>query len=387
MISIDKLLIQIIDQDNTVNSIPVKDLRILKGLAKSVSSSNFITENQGRLLIKIFRENSDKLEIDLVILDNPSWSKSFRIVDRTKKLYLNTIHNELKIYIEFAFSSSIMKEISALPIATYQWSNRIFYTYLTEKNIVVLVDKLSKLGFEIDEQLKSYYDTITSWSKQDIVDQYKLTTNPNLNFQNYLVNDVNFNTCINRNTVNDRSIRYQYFVEKDENPDTLTSIIANRKHQKLWIDSQKYTINDVVQSLVELRRLPILFVFDTYHEDAQHEQLKQISQALELAGIDTNIGIYFRFPNNPGGKLFNEFIAEKKYNCILDKDTKVAGVESGKIPKFFIKNKWVPMSVVSINNALKYSKTAIYAANCCDLIIAYTVNEPIIETRTTWELN
>ena len=41
------------------------------------------------------------------------------------------------------------------------------------------------------------------------------------------------------------------------------------------------------------------------------------------------------------------------------------------------------MSVISIGNPLRHSKTAVYA-NCCDLIIAYTDNEPIIESRNEW---
>jgi hypothetical protein len=379
MTSIDKLLTQIIDNDTTIHTISLKDSRILKGLAKSVSSSNFITENQGRLLIKIFRENADALSIDLNMLDYPTWSHSFRLVDKTKKLYILDSY----IWIEYTFSSSINKVLSNLPIVIATWSNRLFSTPLSERNIVILVESLSKLGFELDDQIKMHYDTISSWSKDEIVNQYQLTTNPNANFQRHLVNDVTFNTCLNQNTINDRSIRYQYSVERNEKPTTLTEIIANRKQPKIWIDNQKYTINDIVQSLIELRRLPILFVFDAYQENDQLLQLTQIADALDLAGITSNIGIYFRF-SNLEGKEFNNFIAQRQYNCMLDIDTKVAGVNSGKIPKFFINNEWTPMSVVSINTSLRYSKTAIYA-NRCDLIIAYTTTEPIIEMRAPWE--
>jgi hypothetical protein len=81
---------------------------------------------------------------------------------------------------------------------------------------------------------------------------------------------------------------------------------------------------------------------------------------------------------------FNKFIADKQYNAQLDQSTKIVGVQNGKIPKFFLKNDWKPMSVISIGSSLKQTKTAVYA-NCCDLIISYSDSQPIIETRTLWE--
>jgi hypothetical protein len=104
---------------------------------------------------------------------------------------------------------------------------------------------------------------------------------------------------------------------------------------------------------------------------------------LEKNRIFDNVGFYFRLDNDTHGKEFNQLIAEKKYNTQLNSQTKIAGVQTGKIPKFFLKNDWKPMSVISIGNTLRNSKTAVYA-NCCDLIISYSDNEPIIETQNLW---
>ena len=87
-----------------------------------------------------------------------------------------------------------------------------------------------------------------------------------------------------------------------------------------------------------------------------------------------------------GGKSFNELISHKQYNCNLDTNTLIAGVHLTKLPKFFLTADWTPMSVVTINNSLRHSKTAVYA-NRCDLQISYTASEPIIETRTVWEFD
>jgi hypothetical protein len=130
--------------------------------------------------------------------------------------------------------------------------------------------------------------------------------------------------------------------------------------------------------------LPTLVIFDTYNAKQCSEDLRILSKSLEENGIFDNVGIYFRLPNTETGIEFNKFIADKKYNCQLDRDTKIVAVQNGKIPKFFLKSDWKPMSVISIGSSLKQTKTAVYAS-MCDLIISYTSQQPIIETRTLWE--
>ena len=75
------------------------------------------------------------------------------------------------------------------------------------------------------------------------------------------------------------------------------------------------------------------------------------------------------------GKLFNEYIANKKYNSKLDTNTLVAGIT--KIPKFFLTSEWKPMSVIVLGSRYRTNKSGIYA-NRCDLIIDYSPQKSII---------
>jgi proteasome lid subunit RPN8/RPN11 len=127
-----------------------------------------------------------------------------------------------------------------------------------------------------------------------------------------------------------------------------------------------------------------MFVFDGFATGDQCAKLEEIAKSLDKHQIYDNVGLYFRLPNTENGKLFNELIAKRKYNSQLDKDTKVVGVQSGKIPKFFLTNEWKPMSVVTLGVTLRHSKTAVYA-NCCDLVISHTDKNSIIETRNIWQ--
>ena len=89
--------------------------------------------------------------------------------------------------------------------------------------------------------------------------------------------------------------------------------------------------------------------------------------------------------NTECGKLFNQLIASKKYNTQLDANTKIAVVQSGKIPKFFLTNPWRPMSVIALDThmGIRHGKTSVYAQQS-DLIISYNKHSPINEKLDKW---
>ena len=392
MITVDKFLINLLNTvPDAVASLPHRDLKVLKSLAKIIISPIFITENQGNLLVKILKEHRSKLgENILEILETPSWSKPFRQLDKTRKLYLGTnLYGEPSIVIEFTFSSNIRKilaeyskKISANILTT---PGKHYYSDLTEKNIVGLVDLLKKYDFEIDEKIQDFYNTIKSWSENEVKNQFLLTSITHQNFQKTITNELGLKTSIDENIIADRSMRYQYFHEKSEKiPENLVEMLAYRKTAKVWVNKKTVELDEVIEGLVKLKRLPILVVFDQNDHSRCFEEIQKLSKSLEKNGIFQDVGVYFRLPNDDSGTQFNKFIADKKYNFALDSQTKIAGVQHGKIPKFFLKNDWKPMSVLAIGNSLRQTKTAVYA-NHCDLIISYTDAQPIIESRPQWE--
>lgn len=396
MTTIDQLLIDLVSNnlDKLKKIVPARDSKVLLSLSKIIVGPTYITENQGRLILKILGQYQESLK-ELIteistLLDAPSWSKPFRPIDKTKKLYITSLHDgSAMLTIEFAFSATLRKLIHSLSEAmtgiTQQANGKLYFADLTEQNIVTLVDTLEKYEFEIDEKLKNYREIIKSWSEADVRNQFLLTNITHSNFQKQITADLGIETAIDQNIITDRSMRYQYFCEKSENlPSTLSYQIANRTTTKIWINKQEVELENIFESLSELKRFPVLIVFDTFDDKKCVEELKKLSNSLEKTEIFDNVGIYFRLENSEIGKQFNQLIAEKQYNSQLTEKTKIVGVQNGKIPKFLLKSAWKPMSVISIGNQLRHSKTAVYA-NCCDLIISYTDSEPIVETRFVWE--
>lgn len=391
MTTVDHLLSKIVNFTNPAieEQLSKRDSRVLRSLESAISSPNFITENQSRLLLKILNENHEKIvefyEELKMSLSEPEWSKPFRQVDKTKKMYLSNYDDNAWLTIEFAFSSGIRKALSSpnknISGLIQASPGKLYRAPLTESNVVELVSMLVKLEFEIDEKIMDFYKIIKSWSETEIRNQFLINTITHSNFQRQITQDLGINTAIDQNIINDRSLRYQYFVEKTEkNPENLTERIANRSNTKIWLSKKEIKLEEIIASLYQLKRFPTLIVFDMNDQKKCLEELTNLNNSLEENGIYDQVGIYFRLDNNDIGKEFNQLIANKQYNSQLDHTTKIVGIANGKIPKFLLKSAWKPMSVISIGKLLNHNKTAVYT-NCCDLIINWSDSEPVSEMR------
>lgn len=393
MIYIDKILLSIASHKSYElnNVVPPRESNVLKSLANSLSGPHFITENQSRLLMKILKDTHHKFgdmsETITTALANPMWSRTFRTIEQVKKLYIDRREDNASLCVEFTFSANIKKVIAQLgkdiENLVQHLNGKMYHADLTEHNIVMLVEALRPLDFVIDDDLVAFYDTISSWSEDTVRDQFLLTNMSSQNFVKHITADLGVSTPIDQNIIHDRSIRYRYLPGAELVPDgTLTREIATRGKSKIWIDKSKHSLADVVSSLSDLKRLPLLVVFDSFEGDKAYDILDTLAKAFDKHSV-SNVGIYFRLPNTDTGIKFNELIAKRQYNQYLGPDTEVVGVQSGKIPKFLLTSNWTPMSVLSIDTQLRNSKTAVYAS-CCDLIISYSDTPPMVEKTEKW---
>jgi hypothetical protein len=396
MTTVDNLLLEIVTEHKKYieTNVSKRDFDILQSLAFSVNTSAFITENQSKLLVKILQENSKKLpdlsESILTTITEPAWSKPFRKVEQIKKFYINTKNvDEPELAIEFSFNSQLRKILTQLSdkienLVTDS-NGKMYRADLTERNIIALVELLEPLGFEIPENIQNHYNIIKSWSETDIRNQFLLTNIEHQTFHKQIISDLGETTPIDDNVINDRSMRYQYFVENPKNSgENLVEYIANRSKTKVWVDKNQHTLEEVLASLVVLKRLPVMVIFENTTDQKFRENLENLSNSMKNCGIDDSVGIYFRLSNSDEGKYFNQLISSNNYNQYLDKDIKVAAVQSGKIPKFFLKNAWQPMSIISLDTkmGMRHGKTAVYA-NCCDLIIEWADAPNLLEQTLT----
>lgn len=396
MTTVDQFLIRIVNlaDPSVENFLPKRDAKVLKSLASIVASPNFITENQSRLLLKILRENCEKFPIfkeELVeLLNSPTWSKYFRKIDVVRTIEISsTQDNDQAILINFTYSSQIRKILGDIAkkvsgLIALQ-NGKSYSAELTEKNIVILVETFKKLDFTFDEKIEEYYRTIKSWENQVVKSQFFAPNITNLNFKNKIDNDIGPVDQADELVMRDRSTRYQYLFENSpKKPENLVEKIAFRENSKIWINKKEVFFEEIFSSLLKLKRLPLLLVFDGTDPKECLLQLENLSKILEKNGISDGVGIYFRLENVGPGQEFNKIISEKKYNCQLDDKTKVAAIANGKIPKFFLKTGWKPMSIVTFGKLLHNTKTTVYSNNC-DLVITWSETEPLVDMRIQWE--
>ena len=394
MITVDNLLLNIVNFTSPTieEQIQSKDSRVLRSLASSINSHVFITENQSNLLLKILRENQKKITVfsDEIsqVLKTPNWSQPFRQVEQIRKFFITKNEdNEPSLQIEFTYNSDLRKILQNL---TKKIENlvqlspgKLFLADFTEQNIVILVEALEPLKFDIADTIKNHYATIKSWSKSDFQGQFFLTTMTNQNFHKAITADLGIETPLDIHIINDRSVRYQYLTNNIKNPgESLIEYLANRPSTKIWVDSAQHTLAEIIASLIFLKRTPILVVFDNASEMKSLQSLQLLDTALKEVEISEKVGIYFRLANTDTGRKFNQLIAANSYNHKLDSDTVIAGVQGGKIPKFFLTNTWRPMSVIAMDTkmGLRHGKTSVYTS-CCDLIIEHSDQTSILEDR------
>ena len=391
MLTIDNILLKIEEHsiDKLNSSVPVKDRRILKNLVRMIQMPSFITESQGRLLIKILQENMEALHFigsELIpSLKNPSWTKSFKTVDVIRQLSIskNSSGNSF-IDIECSFNKEIKKSLVTLirniEGATFTIiSGKRTSILLTEKNLYNVVKELDKHDFDKSEQVIKLYNDVCSFDVLGTKDSFNIYKTSNIKLKNRLIKNIGTIDSTNMLLLEDRKIEFQYNVKGNLDDSTLANKIAKRTNNKIFINSSEYTLLDVAQAIRQLRKMPALCIFDEYDAGASVKNLKTVKTVVDAIDPTINVGVYFRFNNAGDGEQFNKLISEYNFNKQLDSNNRVSVIANGKIPKFFLKSDWYPKTVISFSNQFRNNKTSVYC-NSCDLIVYYTSSKPMIGT-------
>ena len=384
MITVDTLLIELSRQgiETLSSQIANRDKKVLISLARQITSGQFLTENQSKLLIKILKENDqhifDPTSTTRTVIDNPIWSQPFRVIEQVRKIFLAKDHDG-RIIVEFTHNKRLRQQITdlnktiegqMLSVNAKQYS-----VPLTEKNLYQIVTAFEPHGFAIDQIIMKFYEEISEIcsKKSTQFDVFNLTNEKLITAVHDDAGQISDDNLI---MLNDRSLKFQYTIFPKNPEISLKNSLANRSAPRVWIDSNTTSLDQLVTALHELNRLPVLFVFNGHESKECLQTLKKLEKSLKNCGLD-NIGIYFRFDSgSDSNKEFNSLISQLDYNSKLNQQTQVAGIANNKLPKFMLKNGWYPSSVVSFSNNFKSNKTSVYC-NSVDLIVYYNDKRPL----------
>lgn len=361
--------------------IPKKDKRIIVSLAKQLQSGVFLTENQGKLLVKILNENISVVQPLLQnikqTLSSNTWSKEFRVIQKVRKISIDPLSPD-RFFVEFNFNTRLKDKLVknyALIEGQVSTKGTINYFLLTENNIFLLVSLFINDGFEIDEKIMDFYRNIVE-IKTSTKSPFDIFSTSNEKLKKAATEDVKILTRENLLLLQDRKIRYQYEISEQIEKKTLTEKIAHRANRRIYINPQEIPFVELVRSLVELNRFPLMLVFEGSSSEKDKNVLTLIENAVSELALTRDIGVYFRYDKEADSAGFNQEIAKLSYNKNLSDTTVIAGITNTKLPKFMIKTGWKPQTVVTFTNSFRANRTSVYCTDV-DLVVYYTGTQPL----------
>ena len=384
MSTVDSLLPLIANNIKTVQHvIPKKDKRILLSMAKQLTIGVFLTENQGNLLIKIIKENITPMTTVIPDVKNtieePTWSKSFREVNRFKKIFISSEFPN-SFVVEFSFNTRLRDKISQVNHRLRGNISSLGSKYvitLTEENLSLIADLFQNDEFDVDPKISDFLQEIEE-IKKNTKNPFDIFDLKSEKLKLVVERELGSEYSTNLQLLQDRKIRHQYKNHQKIPEFSLEDKVANREGRKIFIHSEHTDFTQVLGALKKLNRLPAMLIFEGHNSVKDKKYLKLVENAVNGIGIDNDIGIYFRYNKENDKEEFNQTISSLGYNKDLTSTTAIAGISNNKIPKFMIKSVWKPQTVISFTSSFKSNKSYVYCSDV-DLIIYYGNSQPLDE--------
>jgi hypothetical protein len=251
---------------------------------------------------------------------------------------------------------------------------------LTERTAYEVYNAFKEKSFSIDNEIK---DIAMSSSKLVHNEQKYL---PGFQKQKFVNLHENCKETIEQELsiydnllIDDRRYRYGLnHVEHRESPNELTNKIVNRDAPLTQVDTNKYTVPDLLSSILELERFPVLVVID-HHKS--FDQLNTFFNASKYIVDPSKQICLFRVDNTTEYNL-NDFIKDNNFNNYLDTNIEIVYISSNNLPKLLLKTDWKPLCVVSHTGSIVNNNVLTYCKDISDLIILY--DSFIAATRSRW---
>jgi len=329
----------------------------------------------------------NELSIPLREIDRSRWikivdaPKNSREIDKEKSPY---------IAVRFTFQKKLIDSLESMKrgVSNEDWSydkiEKIHYVRYSERNLYKIVNVFKEKNFDISDQVKEIYEKLEQFKIEDYVPgvyDFKIKNLPE-NGIKMLEQEVGVPTKDNLYLYRDRSLRYglEYFdsdtlLKSFENLNDTAKVIANRTSRSISLQRDTVQIDDIILSLENLNRLPLLIVLPGAEA---HDVLVTMQQSIRNIIAAEDIAVMFRMDNSSeSGEHFNEYLKKEKINNKLANNTKIVYTLDNKVPKPLLQ------SGIEIMSLLVYSSSSsVYAVRKVletytnkDLIIHYVTKE------------
>ena len=292
-------------------------------------------------------------------------SKYIKLVDTADVYGPDTVHETYKsnwkwIKVRFPFSKKDIVKIESIQINHSEYfhkkgSHEHYYKF-TPKNVHAVISVLQSRNFDIEPLVMSYFKKVEK------------IKNSNFNVFDYcLPDDIKQNIIsMDKLIIADRSLRYGYKVDNVYS-DTLLDTIAYRKDREVCLDPKKHSMQNIVETIQQLQRFPLLVLID---EDASFIQLKQIHGELSKIIENKYQSVLFRIDNKDENNCqVNDYIKDNDLNNWVDNSTKVVYIKKNKLPKVLLQTDFQPICALAKTSTRCNKNVRLYIQSLCDCIL------------------
>jgi len=384
-----------------------KDKSVLGSMGKQTAKGTSLTDLQYKLLYTIlvqdhyiaqFEHRGFTKETYLAVLSNTR--TELRDVDRSKTMTVTyeipSIRNRWTaasgtaetvtkdspwIKLSFPFNKKHLVSVNEFSKLTSNYvhltSSRDHYFKIDERVVYELVKEFQYKGYTIDKELIEFYNEIKHVAKNPTEYQPTVKNGELVNFhpatEKWLLDHYGVPSQDTAVRYKDHSIQFDIanidealLSDASETLSALSKSLINRKSVQVLVRPDDWLQTDIVHSLVELERLPVLVILDT---DDCLRDLRTSFERFNQYVDRSEVSVLFRVSNevNPA---FNTFVKEHKINNPVTEKTKVVYICKDKLPKPLLKSEWMPESVVRIGSTRLQTKIDQWICDC-DMVIHY----------------
>ncbi len=313
-----------------------------------------LTANQGNYLLKILsrhQQTAKSLGLDYdKELESPQWRKPFRVIDLTKRVFVEVDSNKrIWICLKFPFSlkepfdNEIKNDRTNSENNRWDHDRKLRLVDAYKHNVIQINEFVQHHGFDIDDtflELVSHVEEI--WQQQDtlvpyakMIDDKVVLVNATPDAENYFqsnrLGEYDYDAFLAKSM--------GFRLKTDNNPPSLIENICTKNTNQFWIKENSKFFN-----LYKSLKGKACIVLDRNTKNP-FEWVKNFVSDAEIAGVKNDVKICFRESGEEGSE-FNQWI----------KDQKLGGkVEEGKIyifmqkpPKWLFKDK-VDVKIIGTN--------------------------------------
>jgi hypothetical protein len=266
------------------------DVSVLDHMCENAIANKPLTTRQGDLAVKIILKYSRQLAqkgIDVSPVENPQWRNKLRVMDYSKKLYIQ----DDKIMLEFPFSTELidgLREFRKDSQGKGEWNKdkRRWEYALTEYNLVYLKTWAETNQFNVDEEAIRYNNIIEDVERAtfaielDFVDEQLAVKNASPALIEYIETQCGGFAYENLGRLIDMSSVLGYTVNADiaaaweNNHGTVLNILTMLRELK--VDLTKTDSQEILSSVVKYAELTNRYPLVIFEPDLSGKLLTQL---------------------------------------------------------------------------------------------------------------